>query len=642
MFYRKDLLLGGVFGAVLLSLITAGSTVAQAPSSGGRFVPGRILVKFRPEVTPDRVQNFLRSKAVQSRGVIANLGVHVLDLPPFVNEAALAQSFREQAEVEFADVDRVLSPSTTTPNDPLFDYSLFSRMGLPNAWDITTGSSGVIIAFVDTGVDGTHEDLASKMVPGWNIVDNNSNTMDAISHGTAAAATAAAATNNGIGMSGICWNCRIMPVRVSTYSLASVSDIAKGIVWAADHGARVVNIGYAVTDDPAVSSAVQYLWNKGGVAVAPAGNEGVFNPNPDNPYIVTVGSVNIYLGTILSWSNPGNNLDLVAHYCNDYVAYPGNQYSGYVCGTSISAAFVSGVAGLLLSKNPNLSPADVKRILQESADDLGASGWDSTFGWGSLNAARAVSGSVAPLAAVVAASGAVFRGGLWVIDANRNWQWDGSAGDRANSIGQAGDIAIVGDWNGDGRTKIGVFRNGLWLLDYNGNGVWDGPGVDMLGSIGQAGDIPVVGDWNGDGRKKIGIFRSGLWVLDYNGNGQWDGPGMDMVGSIGQSGDTPVVGDWNGDGRAKVGIFRSGLWVLDYNGNGQWDGGSIDRVASLGQGGDIPVLGDWNGTHFTKIGIFRSGLWVIDYNGNGQWDGSGTDRVMSLGQTGDQPVTGNW
>jgi hypothetical protein len=109
----------------------------------------------------------------------------------------------------------------------------------------------------------------------------------------------------------------------------------------------------------------------------------------------------------------------------------------------------------------------------------------------------------------------------------------------------------------------GIFNGGTWQLDLNANRSWDGPAIDRLMYLGQAADIPVVGDWNGDGHAKAGIFRAGLWVLDYNGNGQWDGPPNDRFFSLGQAGDIPVVGDWNGDGRAKAGIFRAGLWVLD-------------------------------------------------------------------------------
>ena len=240
--------------------------------------------------------------------------------------------------------------------------------------------------------------------------------------------------------------------------------------------------------------------------------------------------------------------------------------------------------------------------------------------------------------------------GNWAIDANGNGQWDGIAGgDRFfNFTGGPGDIAIVGDWNGDGHAKAGIYHNGFWLLDYNGNGQWDGAaGGDRFIALGGngPGEIPVVGDWNGDGRTKIGFYYNGFWALDYNGNGQWDGTaGGDRFIALGSPGSTPVVGDWNGDGRAKVGYFNNGSWALDYNGNGQWDGTTGgDKFYTFSAGaGDIPLVGDWSGSRTSKIGVYHQGFWLLDTNGNGQWDGSGTDTFAALGGTGYTPVVGDW
>ena len=151
-------------------------------------------------------------------------------------------------------------------------------------------------------------------------------------------------------------------------------------------------------------------------------------------------------------------------------------------------------------------------------------------------------------------------------------------------------ISLVG--NGVRLTEIGVFRNGLWALDLNGNHSWDGTSIDGLFTFGQAGDIAVTGDWTGTGTTRIGIFRNGLWALDLNGNGLWDGPSIDAVFTFGQAGDIPVTGDWTGTGTTKIGIFRNGLWALDLNGNGvaEFPG---DSFFTFGQAGDIPVVGTW-------------------------------------------------
>src|SRR6266545_887262 len=189
--------------------------------------------------------------------------------------------------------------------------------------------------------------------------------------------------------------------------------------------------------------------------------------------------------------------------------------------------------------------------------------------------------------------------------------------DRNFYLGQASDIPVVGDWNGDGLTKVGVFRDGLWILDYNGNGQWDGPDIDRAFGLGQPGDRPVVGDWNGDHRTKAGVFRNGFWLLDYNGNCAWDV--NDRVFGFGMAGDTPVVGDWNGSGFGKIGIYRPGwffyildFFILDYDGNGVWQEPN-DRTIWLGPG--IPIAGDWNGDGAVEVGTYQNGMWRFRYPG---------------------------
>ncbi len=238
----------------------------------------------------------------------------------------------------------------------------------------------------------------------------------------------------------------------------------------------------------------------------------------------------------------------------------------------------------------------------------------------------------------------IFREGLWYLDYNGNGAWDGCGTDTCASWGSPGDLPVLGDWNGDGKTEYGIVRNGTWFLDYNGNYAWDGCGVDKCIAWGDPGDTFIVGDWNGDGKTKIGVYRSGTWYLDYNGNGLFDGCDTDKcIGWGGDLTDKVVVGDWNGDGRTKIGVYRNGTWYLDYNGNGLWDGCGTDKCIAWGDPGDTFIVGDWNGDGKTKIGIYRNGTWYLDYNGNGLWDGCGTDKCISWGgNPEDKPVIGDW
>jgi hypothetical protein len=237
-----------------------------------------------------------------------------------------------------------------------------------------------------------------------------------------------------------------------------------------------------------------------------------------------------------------------------------------------------------------------------------------------------------------------YNAGVWSLDLNGNFTFDNAAVDRQSywTLGQSGEIPVYGDWNGDGRTKIGVYFNGTWLLDYNGNGIWDGPGIDKLVFHGGPGYVPVVGDWNGSGSTKIGVYQNGIWQLDYNGNFVWDGPGIDKLVFFGGPGYMPVVGDWNGSGTTKIGVYQNGTWLLDYNGNFAWDGSGVDKVVFHGGPGFTPVVGDWNGSGTTKLGAYQNGLWLLDFNGNFVWDGSGIDRVVFFGGTGYTPLVGDW
>lgn len=139
----------------------------------------------------------------------------------------------------------------------------------------------------------------------------------------------------------------------------------------------------------------------------------------------------------------------------------------------------------------------------------------------------------------------VFRAGKWYLDHNGNGAWDGTVVDRLFSFGIAGDVPVTGDWSGNGVSKIGVFRSGAWYLDQNGNGAWNGTGgltADVRYSFGIAGDVPVVGDWNGNGADNIGVYRAGSWYLDYSGTGAWEGRIADQFVGFGVSVHKPLVG----------------------------------------------------------------------------------------------------
>jgi thermitase len=370
------------------------SVRAEQPNStqpAENFIAGRVLVKFRDQVLPAHAANIIAALGARDADEIPNIGVHIVDLPYQASEKAFVERFQGQAEVEFAELDFVAAPDGITPNDPSYTSEWhLTKIAGPTAWSSTTGSSNVTIAILDTGCDPTHPDLASKYVPGWNTYDNNSDTHDVYGHGTAVAGTAAAASNNGTGVASVAWGCEIMPMRISdTNGYGYGSTISKALTWAADHGARVANISYRMDFSSSVTTAAQYFMSKGGVVTMSAGNESTVSTAVDNPYILVV-SASDSSDNLASWSNTGTNLDLAAPGVNIYTTMNGGGYGGW-SGTSFSAPIVAGVAGLVLSANSALSAQQVQDILKQSADDLGTSGWDSKYGWGRVNAARAVS-----------------------------------------------------------------------------------------------------------------------------------------------------------------------------------------------------------------------------------------------------------
>ncbi len=363
-----------------------GNTIALA----GSFVPGRVLVRFRPDILAIGVPDSIIEAGARDKGELDGTGVHVLEMPIDGDEEAMVRALQSRSDVEFAELDRLISPAEVIPNDPWYrnwEWHL-QKIQAPAAWSINSGSSNVVVAILDTGVDGEHEDLTSKMVPGWNIYNNNSDTRDVNGHGTLVAGTSAASSNNGMGVASVAWGCRIMPVRISdSTGYAAFSNMASGLTWAADHGARVANLSYRASTSSTVASAAQYFQSKGGVVTVAAGNEGAFEPSPDNPYVLTVSGTDAN-DLLYAWSNTGNNVDLAAP-GSVYTTVNGGGYSA-ASGTSVAAPIVAAIAALVLSANPALTGDDVQTLLKQSSDDLGPAGWDTGFGWGRVNAARAV------------------------------------------------------------------------------------------------------------------------------------------------------------------------------------------------------------------------------------------------------------
>jgi subtilisin family serine protease len=262
----------------------------------------------------------------------------------------------------------VASAAPVQPNDPAWPEQWAQRqIGLPQIWETTTGDPSVVIATIDTGVNPI-PDLADALVPGWDFVENDAIAQDTHSHGTRVASVIAARGNNQIAMAGHCWRCKIMPVRVTAGGTVRPERIAQGIIWAVDHGARIINVSltHAGAPDPYEREAVRYAIDRGVLVVAGAGNAGTDVPEYPAAYpgVLSVGATDD-TDKLYFWSSRGPWVLLAAPGCHMIVDI--STPPGTICGTSFTPAAVSGVAGLLISRNPSLTVNQVIGILTSTA-----------------------------------------------------------------------------------------------------------------------------------------------------------------------------------------------------------------------------------------------------------------------------------
>jgi thermitase len=390
----------GIALALLLS-ICAGHAVAQLRatvtnagseiSPAGQWANGRILVAPKTGLNDLKLQGVLHGVGGRSLGKLNGLNVHVVQLPESAHghEDVVAEALAHNPLIKFAEVDRLVEPALSV-SDPSFSSEWhLPKINAPTAWNSSLGG-GVIIAILDTGVDGTHPDLAPQMVAGWNFYDNNSNTSDVVGHGTAVAGTAAAATNNALGVASVAGGARIMPVRISDPTgYAYWSTVAQGITYAADHGARVANLSYqGASASSTIISAAQYLRSKGGVLITAAGNTGAVDNTAPTSYVTVVGATD-QSDLRCSFSTYGGFVDIAAPGTGIVTTNKGGGYASW-SGTSLATPIVAGAAALVIAERPDFSAAQIDAALTSTAVDLGAAGADVYFGAGRVNAAAAV------------------------------------------------------------------------------------------------------------------------------------------------------------------------------------------------------------------------------------------------------------
>jgi subtilisin family serine protease len=294
--------------------------------------------------------------------------------------------------------------TTATPNDRLwasYDRWAHDKIGLRRAWDTTRGSSNVIIAILDSGIDFKHPELAGRIVQGRDFANGDWSAYDDRGHGTMSAGVAAGRGGNRIGVAGACWGCRIMPIKVLNKNGTGYGSwVTKGIIWAADHGADVISMSFGgFKPTSSMASALAYARRKGAVLVASAGNEGNTKPFYPAAYpgVLSVAASNS-ADRPYSWSNRGAWVDLTAPGCL-WTTHRFSKYGNF-CGTSASAPLVSGVVGLVRSRNPKASVAEVERAILGTATPM------SYVRSGRVNAAAAIK-AIEPIRAYAERDGRV-------------------------------------------------------------------------------------------------------------------------------------------------------------------------------------------------------------------------------------------
>ncbi len=396
----------------------------RAPGTAGPKAPGRLLVRFKEEVPPDTAAGLLQAFRFRDVREIAPLGIFAVKTPESVSvEEALAVLSRNP-DVARAGPDRRVR-LCATPNDPYFvrfQYNLSNRGGTLDisgniriemtagadikagpAWDETRGDPAVVIAVLDSGVDMTHVELAGKVVStGRDFANDDFDATDDNSHGTHVAGIAAADTDNGQGIAGVAWDAAILPVKVvEADGTGLYSWVIEGIVWAADEGARVINLSLGGDEpDDFLEDACRYAFEKGVVVIAAAGNENasVLYPAAYDRYVLAVAATDAK-DRRAPFSNFGPEIDAAAP--GIYILGPCPQwYAGegylpylFVSGTSQATAHVSGLAALVLGVKPWLTPAEIMNIIRYTADDVNKAekpGRDNELGYGRINMERAL------------------------------------------------------------------------------------------------------------------------------------------------------------------------------------------------------------------------------------------------------------
>jgi len=358
--------------------------------ASGAFVPDELIVRFKASTRETRIKECFQNTDIEIQHEIKELQARVIRN----NGENLGEAYHQIlacAGVLYVEPNFLLHAADTIPNDPNLglQYGLIN-IRAPQGWDLTTGSASVTIAIIDTGVDFSHIDLANKLVPGYDFVNNDTDPQDDNGHGTHVAGIAAASSNNSLGIAGVSWGARIMPVKVlNNKAIGTYANMALCVIWAVDRGAQIINLSLGGTGSSSVlADAINYAHNRGAVVVAAAGNTGdnfILYP-ARYPNVIAVAKTN----SADNWdgSNYGPEIDLAAPGASIYSTIVGGY--DYKSGSSLSTAYVSGLAAILKGVPGNNSPDAIESQMESTALDIEFAGWDEYTGAGLIQMDAAI------------------------------------------------------------------------------------------------------------------------------------------------------------------------------------------------------------------------------------------------------------
>lgn len=365
----------------LFILIFPLNVEAQAISDEG----DRVILKFNTSSKAYKSSFFKKHNILTSENLKLNNTV-VVRIPKG-QAGKFSQIFKDELIIEYAEPDFIATSTLTTNDEYYLNQWALPKINAPQAWDKTQGLSSIKIAIVDTGIDQTHPDLQGKVLARANFTNNPD--IDNNGHGTHVAGIAAALTNNTIGVSGLGFNSSLLSAKVLDFSGSGYySWISNGIVWAADNGAKVINLSLGGSSySSTLANAVNYAWSKGVVVVAAAGNNKSSNPiypaNLNNVLSVAATDSNDQKA---NFSNYGTWVDVTAPGVSILSTYKGSY--AYLSGTSMATPLVSGLAALIFADNSSSTNSQVVEKIKSTADKIAQTGkfWES----GRVNACSAL------------------------------------------------------------------------------------------------------------------------------------------------------------------------------------------------------------------------------------------------------------